>query len=208
MTENNSTGVEYQINFINNSSNAGNFMVFQEHPDMNMMDSYALAWFTKFVHPNTNGSFSWKTGFDFAWLEQKSLAAGITSVTSQCLPANLEANNVTLLTYDGGYNFINQPDSGAAGSLYIKTDSTIGPDQVKIGFGMSGAPVFMVGAQPNLEVVFTPNPYYWIAFGEYEKGQVVNAKEIPNSMRIDFPEGITTMNVVLNPDNTWTAHPA
>lgn len=202
----NSNGSAYQINFINNSSNAGSFMVFQQHPDMNMPDSAALAWFTKYVHPNTNGVFSWKTGFDFAWVEQKSLAADITSVTSQCIPSDLESNNVALLTYDGGYNFVIQPDSGEAGSLYIKTDNTIGPFEVKVGVGMSGAPVFLVPSQPNMEMVFTPRPEYWIAFGEYEKGQVVNAKEISNPLQVEFPEGITAVNVVLNPDNTWSAH--
>ena len=206
MAANNSIGTQYQINFINNSSNAGSFMVFQQHPDMNLPDSVPLAWFTKYVHPNTQGLFSWKTGFDFAWLEQKSLAADITSVTFQCIPTNLETNNVALLTYDGGYNFVIQPDSGIAGSLYIRTDNTIGPYEVKVGVGMSGAPVFLVPSMPNMDMTFTPNPQYWIAFGEYEKGQVVNAKEITNLLQVEFPEGITTVNVVLNPDNTWTAH--
>lgn len=207
MAENNSTGVEYQINFTNNSTNAGNFMVFQEHPDMNVPDSSALVWFTKYLHPNTNGIFSWKTGYDFVWMEQKSLAADISSVTFQCIPANLESNNVALLTYDGGYNFITQPAGGVTGNLYIQTDSTIGPFEVRAGLGMSGAPVFLVPAQPNMEMAFSPNPQYWIAFGEYEKGQVVNSKEITNPMQIEFPEGITTINVVLNPDNTWSTHP-
>ncbi len=208
MAENTSIGTQYQINFINNSSNQGSFMVFQQDPNLNMPGVSSLAWFTKFVHPNTNGLFSWKTGYDFAWMEQKALASGITSVTSQCIPADFTTNNSTLLTYDGAYNFMSQPPVASEGTLYIKTDHTVPVNQVGVGVGMSGSPCFLVNAQPNFEMVFTPQPEYWIAFGNYEQGETLNIQEMVNSAKLDFPEGITAVNVTLNPDNTWTILPA
>ena len=44
MAENTSNGVDYQINFINNSTNAGNFMVFQQDSTLNGPDITSLAW--------------------------------------------------------------------------------------------------------------------------------------------------------------------
>ncbi len=207
MAENTSNGADYQINFINNSTNAGNFMVFQQDPNLNGPDIASLAWITKFLHPNTNGSFNWKLGFDFVWMENKSLASGITSVTSQCIPADLVTNNTIMLTYDGAYNFTAQPPATTEGSLYITTDQTIPPKQVGVGIGMSGAPTFLVSAEPNFNLTFSPQPDYWIAFGEFEQGQVLNVKELTNSAQVVFPEGINTVNITLNADNTWTILP-
>jgi hypothetical protein len=208
MSENALNEVEYQINFINNSKDSGSFMVFQQDPNLQIPDVTSLAWFAKFVHPNTNGSFSWTLNYNFVWMENKQLAPGITSVTSQCPPADLATENGITLTYDGAYNFINPAKGSEDGSLLITMDQTIPPGQVSVGIGMSGAPTFLVPGQPNMNVVFTPHPEYWIAFGNYEQGDALNLQEMSVSAQIVFPEGITTMIVTLNPDNTWTVQPA
>lgn len=208
MAEYNSIGTEYQINFINNSTNPGNFMVFQQDPNLMMPNVSSLAWITKFLHPKTNGVFNWKLGYDFVWMENKSLTPGITSTTSQCISADLTTNNTMLLTYDGGYNFISQPPASTGDTLYIQTDNTIPFKQVGVGVGMSGSPAFLVNAEPSFNMAFTPNPQYWVAFGEYEQGQALNINELTNAAQLVFPEGIEKLNVILNEDNTWSVTPA
>jgi len=208
MAENTSAGVEYRINFINNSPNAGSFMMFQQDPNMKIENLSSLAWFTKYVHPDTDGSFSWKEDYNFVWRETKQLASGITSVTMQCPPADLAGNNGITLTYDGAYNFIDPVNAMPDPSLTIKMDQTIPMGQVAVGIGMSGSGTFLVAGQPNLNLVFTPKPEYWIAFGNYEQGQALNLQEVNSPAQIIFPEGITEMNATLNPDYTWSVMPA
>lgn len=208
MAENTSAGVEYRIRFINNSTNSGAFMMFQQDPNLNIPDLSSLAWFSKYVHPGTDGSFNWTEDYNFFWKETKLLAPGITSVTTQCPPADLTGNNGITLTYDGAYNFINPENMLSEPGLGIKMDQTIPPGQVQVGIGMSGAATFLANGQPNMEMVFTPKPEYWIAFGNYEQGQALNVQELTNTAQLVFPEGITEMNVTLKSDNTWSVTPA
>jgi rhizosphere induced protein len=209
MTENNSNGTVFQINFANDSKNAGNFMVFQQDPNLTMPGLKSLAWITKYANPNTQGFFSWNLNYNFSWMESESITPGINSGTSQSFFAGedlLTLNGITL-TYDKGYNFIDPIDENPVGSLYIKQDATIPLDRAFVGIGMSGAPTFMVPAQPNMELTFAPKPEYWIAFGEFNQGQVINIQEMTNSAQINFPPGITKMKAILNIDNTWTIIP-
>ncbi|WP_430403447.1 hypothetical protein [Fluviicola sp.] len=209
MAENNSNGTVFQINFVNNSSNSGTFMVFQQDPNMAMPGINSLAWITKYANPKTQGFFSWTINYNFSWMESESITSGITSGTSQSLPAGeglLTMNGITL-TYDKGYSFIDPVDQTPEGSLYIKEDGTIPLDRASVGIGMCGAPTFMLQAQPNMELVFTPTPEYWIAFGDFTQSQVINVQEMTNSAQVSFPPGITKMNATLNEDNSWTIIP-
>ncbi|MNV16064.1 hypothetical protein D3C71_1068170 [compost metagenome] len=203
MSENSSNGVQYRLNFVNNSANAGTFMVFQQTPDMQVENVNALAWITKYANPGVQGFFSWSTENDFVWFENDSPVPGINSGTSQCVPANLETSNQISLTYNSGYQFADQTSGEPVGSLYIKMDSTVPLKQASVGIGMSGAATFVVPAQPNMNLTFTPHPEYWIAFGNFEQGEVLDMQELTNTEKIDFPPGIQEMTVTLNQDNTW-----
>lgn len=77
-----------------------------------------------------------------------------------------------------------------------------------VGIGMSGSPTFVVNAQPNMNLTFTPHPEYWIAFGNFNAGEVIDVQAISNAAKIDFPPGIVAMNVTLNQDNTWEITPS
>lgn len=203
MSENSSNGVQYQLNFVNNSANAGTFMVFQRAPDLQVENVNALAWITKYANPGVQGFFSWSGEYDFVWFENDSPVSGISSGTSQCVPTNLETSNLITLTYNSGYQFIDQTTGDQPGSLYVKMDNTIPLRQASVGIGMSGAATFAVQTQPNMNLMFTPNPEYWVAFGNFEQGQTLDMQELTNTEKIDFPPGIKEMTVILNEDNTW-----
>ncbi|MNE74108.1 hypothetical protein D3C80_1701610 [compost metagenome] len=119
------------------------------------------------------------------------------------MPTNLETSNQISLTYNSGYQFADQTSGDQPGSLYVKMDNTIPLKQASVGIGMSGAGTFVVQAQPNMNLVFTPNPEYWVAFGNFEQGQTLDMQELTNTEKIDFPPGIKEMTVTLNQDNTW-----
>ncbi|MFI5138274.1 MAG: hypothetical protein ACHQIM_10640 [Sphingobacteriales bacterium] len=195
----------YSINFFNNSSMPGSICVFQQSPDTSNPNVFALAWFAKFTNPNTRLSFSWNLDYCFIWDETGQLVPGITFNASEVLPAGLTDNNtVTLTKGDGAYQFVDQTTGGQPGSLTINCDVTIPPNQASVGIGMSGAGTFAMQAAPNMAYLFTPQPQYWVAFGNFEQGQALDAGEITNSAQVAFPPNIYAMDVKLNMDNTWT----
>jgi len=200
-------GVEYKINFQNNSSNSGSIMVFQQDENIGVDGVMSLAWFSKYVHPSTFGYFDWTIDYNFVWAETGELKPGIRFQASQNPYADLTSSNAIGLTFDGAYNFVNQGAGTPSGSLYIKEDGTVPLDQASVGIGMSGAGTFVVQAQPNMNLTFTPHPEYWIAFGNYTKGDVLNVQEMTNAANVAFPPGIYVMNAILNADNSWTIEP-
>jgi len=72
---------------------------------------------------------------------------------------------------------------------------------------MSGSGTFVVQAQPNMNAIFTFHPEYWITFGNFKEGEVLDITQITNKAQITFPPNIYSMAAILNQDNTWTIKP-
>lgn len=73
---------------------------------------------------------------------------------------------------------------------------------------MSGKGTFVTQAQPNLHLVFTPHPRYWIAAGTFTEGEVLDQETITNAAEVAFPANVYAMQAVLAADNTWTVSAA
>lgn len=197
---------QYSITLVNNSTQSGTFMVFQKDPGAypNVM---SLAWMAKNAHPATQLSFDWTQDYNFVWDETGMLVPGVTVEASQVLPADPTGSNSIKLIHDGfGFSFEDPGTESQPGSLLIQEDATIPPNTAAVGIGMSGAATFMVQAQPNMNVVFTPHPEYWVAFGNFEQGEVLDVEEMTNAMQINFPPNTYHAKATLNADNTWTAN--
>jgi hypothetical protein len=197
-------GQPYTLKAINNSSNAGNFCVFQEDPDLGVSNVMSLAWFSKYAYPSTTINFGWTVDYNFVWSETGLLIPGVIFDASQAFEADLQNSNQITLSYAGGYNFINQTKGPLPGILYIKEDASIPLKQASVGIGMSGFGTFVVQAQPNLNLNFTPHPKYYIVFGNYEQGEVLDISEMTNAAEIEFGPGIYSMTAILGADNAWT----
>jgi rhizosphere induced protein len=194
----------YTLTAINNSTNSGNFCVFQQDPDLGVSNVLSLAWFSKFAFPSTTIKFSWTIDYNFVWSETGVLTPGVLFDASQTFNADLQNSNQITLTYAGGYNFINQTRGPNPGILYIKEDSTIPPKQASVGIGMSGFGTFVVQAQPNLNLNFSPHPRYYIAFGNFIQGEVLDISEMTNVAEVAFPTNVYSMTAILGADNAWT----
>jgi hypothetical protein len=202
---------QYSLTVQNNSSNATNLAVYQTDPDLNVPNVFSLAWFAKYAYPTTTVTFTWDQSSQLMWSQTGSLVPGITFQAAQSLdvnPADQGQNSATLTNANGAFQFVQgQGSSAPAGSVGVTMDGTISLDTASIAFGQSGAPVFAAQAQPNYNVVFTPHPNYWLTFGPYQQGQVLDVGQITNNVQIPFPPGVTSMTATLNQDNTWTVQP-
>lgn len=202
------SGVNYTLIFKNNSTNSANACVYQQDPNIGVPDVMSLAWFSKYAFPTTTVTFQWTIDYSFVWSETGVLVPGVIFTATQNWGADLSTTNQVTFSHPGqAYTFQNQTAGPQGGSLYITEDGTLPIKQASVGIGMGGFGTFVVQAQPNWNLVFTPHPEYWITFGNYTQGEVLDQTSISNPAKVAFPVNTYSMTAILNPDNTWTVMP-
>ncbi|WP_330984953.1 MULTISPECIES: protein rhiA [Enterobacterales] len=196
---------QYTLKVQNNTRNVGKICVYQTLPDLNDPTVMSLAWFAKVAHPTTHVQFNWNIDYSFIWDETGPLVPGVVFDASQVWPAGLTSNNsVTFSSQQQALTFTNQQTAARAGTLYVHNDGTVPFDKASVGIGMSGAGTFAKPAQPNMTFSFTPHPEYWVTFGDYQVGEVLDIESITNAQKIVFNPNVYNVDAVLNLDNTWT----
>jgi hypothetical protein len=201
-------GVKYSLTFVNYSSNTWDAAVYQKDPDLGVPNVQSLAWFAKTAAPTTKVVFSWTIDYSFVWSETGELVPGVMFNATQDWPANLDTQNKVTFTKDPAYTFANQIQGPQPGILYISQDNTLPSKMASVGIGMSGSGVFAVQAQPNIQVSFTPHPQYWITFGQFTQGEVLDIGQVVGqAAQIQFPFNVYAITAILGPDNRWTVRP-
>jgi len=198
---------QYSLTITNNSTQFQDLCIYQKPVDLGVPDAMSLAWLTAPAWPLTTVKFTWTVNYSFVWSQIGSAQPGVTFVAHQTQdadPDDLTANQVLFDSRNGAFTF--RPGSAAGmaelGSLYVREMSTVPIGSATVGIGMSNAGVFAVQAQPNMNLVFTPHPEYWVTAGTYEQGEVLNIEQITNSANVGF-DATFDMVAVLTPMNTW-----
>ncbi len=195
----------YTLTVKNESKNYGNICVFQTMPDQpdNML---SLAWFSKAAHPETTVEFDWTTQYNFVWSDQGELKPGIRFKASQVLdtdPSDITKNAIGFTKEHDAYRFIETEKTTKSGNLGIYTNQTIPHGGASVGIGMSGNGTFAVTATPNYNFTFKPHPKYWVAFGTYKVGEVMDIESMSNIVEIKYDHDIYNKAITLKNDNTW-----
>jgi hypothetical protein len=198
---------QLQLILVNNSLNAGNIVVFQSFgsaPSTN-----PLAWFSKYVYPNTQVSFSWDPAdYSFVWSGTGKITSGVVFDASQVVPAKLGATNQITLSYDSVNHvfFFNQQTAGQQANVFtICEDGSLPANAAAVGIGMAGRATFAVQAMPNMNVELSPtDATYWVTFGTIQQGEFFTVETSLTPVQVQFPVNVNSMTVTLNADNTWT----
>jgi hypothetical protein len=199
---------QYSLTVTNNSTQFQDLCIYQKAVDLGVPNALSLAWLTAPAWPGTTVKFTWNLDYSFVWSQTGVLKPGVTFDAQQIVPAdpdNLNANQ-TLFDYrNGAFTFAPGNSSGTAqlGSLYIRELSTIPTAAATVGIGMSNAGVFAVQAEPNMNLVFTPHPSYWVSAGTFQQGQVLDIEQITHEQEVDY-NGTFNMTAVLDATNLWT----
>lgn len=201
---------QLQLILVNNSLNAGNLVVYQQHGSEPSTNS--LAWFSKYVYPNTQVSFSWDpTDYDFVWAGTGKITSGVVFDASQVVPAKLGTASQITLSYDSLNHvfFFNHQTAGQQeGAFTIVEDGSLPANAAAVGIGMAGRAIAAVQAMPDMEVQFSPgSAMYWVTFGTIQQGEFFTAETLLAPVQVQFPVNVNSMTVTLNPDNTWTVTP-
>ncbi len=198
---------QYSLTCVNNSQMSGSFAVFQKAPPSTMPGNvFSLAWFARPTAPGTQVTFQWDVEYSFVWSETGILKPGINFSASQVLAADPDAKNLVQLTVDdyGASRFANPSSNGAIGSLTIQQLSNVVPNRTSVGVGMSGSGTFAIQAAPNMTAVFTPHPNYWVLFGNYRTGDVMDIEDVSGAQEVTYGGSLTTRTAVLGLDNLIT----
>lgn len=203
--------MQYTVEFYNQSANAWNCCLYQQDPGL-PADVYTLAWFNKLVSLNDHVTFTWEIDYSFVCgTYEKMLVPGVKVEDMIIIPADLNTANEVNLTYDGtpptGAFSFSDPTSVPQheGTLRIIGDAKIPAGQGVAGIGMSGAGTFVLKAEQNVPLSFTPTPTYWCIFGDtVTEAGVVMESEQDGTVEIKFENGATTMYVIANANNTLT----
>lgn len=195
---------QYSLTCVNSSDQIGSFAVFQKAPPLTTPGNvFSLAWFARATHPGTTVTFTWSVDYSFVWSETGILKPGIKFSASEVLGANPDRQNNVQLTVDqfGASYFNNLNGNGTPGSLTIQQMANVVPNRTSVGVGMSGAGTFVVQAAPNMTAVFTPHPNYWVLFGNYQTGEVMDIEDVTGAEEVTYGGSLTSRTAVLGLDN-------
>lgn len=198
----------YSLTVVNNSTQFQNLCVYQKPVDLGVPNAMSLAWLTAPAWPTTTVTFNWTLDYCFVWSQTGSLQPGVTFKAQQTWaadPDDLTKNQVLFSYENNAFTFQHGNAAGTAqlGSLYIRELSGVPVSTATVGIGMSNAGVFAVQAEPNMNLVFTPHPEYWLTAGTFEQGAVLDIEQITNEAAVPF-DGTFDMVATLSSQNTWT----
>lgn len=201
---------QYSLTVYNNSEFGGDVCIYQRDPNNGDPTCMSLAWFTKYIHPKTEVTFTWSIDYSFVWDYTGELKPGIVFRAAQIWDADLELLNEVGLTYgseNDAFTFKDQRQNPRGGSMFILQDATIPIQVASTGIAMSGSGIYAYQARPNWRFIFTPKPTYWLTFGTFTQGQVLDVTSISNEQKISFPPNVYSMYATLEDDNTWNVTP-
>jgi hypothetical protein len=203
---------KYSLAVKNNSPDSGSICVYTTSPDTQQIqqDLRSLAWFTKAANPNGQVKFTWDLKFSFAWAESGLLVPGVSFEAGEIIDADpvddqknrayFDRNNDAYLFGDPG-----QATPPSKGALAITTSKIIPSGIASIGVGINGKAALAVNATPNYQFTFIPKIQYWLAFGSFREGIVLDLNSmVRNICEIKFPAGVYDLKVTLQEDNTWS----
>jgi hypothetical protein len=202
----------YSLTVTDHALNPGMFCVYTTCPDPKVvqLNLKSLAWFTKAANPNTVLTFDWSLDYSFVWCETGELKPGVRFRASQTFPADPQTPGLTKVLLDkanSAYEFLaNAPadKQPPAGTLGIYSGGNIPNNDVSAGIGLGGSPALVTSTSPNMGYTFIPKIKYWIAFGYFTQGEVLDLNAMTDVQEIAFPTNVYDIGVTLNEDNTWT----
>lgn len=196
---------EYSLDVMHNGTDYGDICIYQTC-DANSDNIRSLVWFAKSAHPGTELKFRWFIDYSFAWSETGELNPGVIFTASQVIqtdPSDTTVNTIGFVRDRDAYTFTKIDNPTKQGKLGIACDASIPSGCVSIGVGMSGKSAYACLASPSLKYTFSPHPRYWIAFGKFEEGEVIDVNRMTQRYEIKYPVNVYSRKVQLRADNTW-----
>jgi rhizosphere induced protein len=183
------------------------FAVFAAVPNESDYNTLAMAWLTMQIDQNNQYVFTWDMEWAFAWAA-RGTADDIQWTGSGSLPADPDAPRgcAAELSYNGDFQLTPTTGTPTGDTLSIIDDPSVPlPSQQpsSVAVTLSGSPVCVTNAGPDLHQTFTLHPTYYIEAGEYVKGQMFDQSSVTGFQELTYEDGITALTATLQADETW-----
>jgi hypothetical protein len=201
----------YTLTVHNDSLRFGNICVYTTSPASEKLhnDLVSLAWFSKAAHPQTSVCFEWALDYSFMWSETGTLEPGVKFVASEnwgADPSSAHECSVRLDKQSGAYLFetAQAPKEPLSGTLDVKTTNNVPHNEAAVGIGIGGSPALIVPATPNYNFTFIPHIKYWVAFGTFAEGEVLDLNSMASEVKeVVFNPNEYDKHITLNARNLW-----
>jgi hypothetical protein len=194
------TAPSYNLIVNNESTEEGYALIFCQKPDANTPDVQTYAWLSKFLYPGVKADFSWQMQWAFMWKQINSI-----NESQQIVLTDLQTNNKITLDYDAGhqaFHFADQAQGDSPGSLYIEESANVPNGMAQVGLALSGHPAFLVNSQPNMNVVITPKPSYFLMFGTHEDQGPISIEQYSKAVALNYPPNIYSLTATIRQDGS------
>lgn len=198
--------VRYSLVFENQSNVTGNFCVLQTHRST----ARPVVWFSKPAAPQTKIVFVWQVSYAFVWADTGPLHDGAMFLPVQQTPAEPAAKNQITLKANGAdaFAFADARAGGTAGSLYIDESEDLPYERLAIGISMNGYPVLAAQVVPgSYFAVELSSPVYRVAFGNWPRGEVLDADAARWFVPVPYPQGVDSITAIYLSDGRWLIEP-
>jgi hypothetical protein len=198
----------YSLIFVNDSIYPWDACIYQNDLDLGVPGVRPLAWFSRRAAPSMRVIFSWEISYSFVQAETGTLVPGVVFAAAQRVDTDLATNNQVPFTFKDGYSTFGPQTAGPRPeSLYIRQAGSIPLNTLAVGIGMSDASIYATQAMPNVNLKFTPHPDYWLTFGTFIPGEVLEVEVLNNPLHVQFPPNVFSMTAILQKDHSWVLKP-
>jgi hypothetical protein len=199
---------QYSLIFGNDSIYPWDACLYQNDLDLGVPGAQPLAWLSRRVAPSARLVFTWEISYSFVQAATGTLVPGVIFAATQRLDTDLSTNNQVPFTFKAGYSAFGPPTAGPRpDSLYIRQERSIPLNTLAVGIGVSGASTYAIQAMPNVNLKFTPHPNYWLTFGTFIPGEVLEVGVLNNPLHVQFPPNVYSMTAILQRDHSWVLKP-
>jgi len=204
----------YTIQIWNQSQVARSYVLFLEQPELagaGSPEAYTNAWAT---FPSvTNGGFDRITFDETIYAYWSKPPVGSQMLSGGVALVNIQTHDT--VTFSGGsptgFTSVASPGSAPPGSFTIVTGSDFTPSNgyvlgvARMAATPIPAPVMTLPALPNTITSIRPIHTYYVAVGDYQTGDVIDAALVGASAKIDFSgRAQTTATVVQQADGAFS----
>jgi len=197
----------YSVIITNHSSHSDYFMLYQDDPTSWAPNALAIAWFSKYSNPGANVTvkFTWTLDWGFSWADVGKLTPGVLFEATDQVPIKGSQDNQITLDYNGAYRFMSQQAGADPNRFYLAESATIPVNSpASVGITLGGKTVYAAQARPNTNLTFSPHVSYYLAYGNYAPGDVLDVSSINNPLKLEFGTGVYSLHTTLNANDSWT----
>lgn len=189
----------FSVQVVNDSNDDGDVCIFRTNGSEGAAN--LVAFLAHRVAPGDDYQFTWQEQYTFIGAETGVLKPGVSVFPRYTAGGDPNAANATSFTTRGFGT--PQREALPGGTLAISIPSALPLQRYSIGMGMQGAPFVVAQAMPEMKYVFLVQLPYWIVFGKFKQGTVLDPGQLANAALLPFTANNPAVRATRTSSGEW-----